>query len=287
MSLIDRLQKCSLSDLGGFRPWTIDGQIIGWLRLDVAEALKRFPSVFLVDEEAVALQAHLNSFDYRSAAIGEVARALLEMGIVQGWRNEAFAVSAVYGEAPLFRLERAAVPVFGVRAYGVHLNGFVRTAEGIKLWIGRRADNRPIEPGKLDNMVAGGLPYGLDPLSNLIKECAEEAGIEEGLARQARPVGALSYRMLHEDLLRRDTLFVYDLELPFTYRPINTDGEIAEFHLMSLDEVTAILRDSEAFKFNVAPVVIDFLVRHGYFKPGMPDYVALAMGLGAFAPEAT
>jgi hypothetical protein len=285
MSLIDRLQQCSLTDLTGFRPWSIDGRIIGWLRLDVAETLARFPSVFLVDDETVTLQAHLDTFDYRSAAIGEVARALLEMGIVQAWRNEAFAVSAVYGEQPLFRLERAAVPVFGVRAYGVHLNGFVRTAEGIKLWIGRRADNRPIEPGKLDNMVAGGLPYGLDPMSNLVKECAEEAALEEGLARQARPVGAFSYRMLHEGFLRRDTLFIYDLELPASYQPVNTDGEIAEFRLMSLDDVAAILAESDAFKFNVAPVIIDFLVRHGYLTPDRPDYVTLAMGVGAYSAD--
>jgi 8-oxo-dGTP pyrophosphatase MutT (NUDIX family) len=285
MSLIDRFHHCSLPDLGGFRPWSINGRTIGWLRPDVAEALQRFPSVFLVDDESITLQAHLDSFDYRSAAIGEVARALLEMGIVQGWRNEAFAVAAQYGETPLFRLERAAVPVFGVRAYGVHLNGFVRMPDGIKLWVGWRADNRPVEPGKLDNMVAGGLPYGLDPMSNLIKEAAEEAGITAEIARQARPAGAISYRMLHEGLLRRDTLFIYDLEVPPAFQPTNTDGEIAAFRLMSLDEVTGILRDSEAFKFNVAPVVIDFLVRHGHLTPETPGYVDLAMGLTAFLPD--
>lgn len=279
MSLLDRLHHCTLADLSAFRPWTIDGREVGWLRADVVEALRRFPSVFLVTDDAISVQAHLNTFDYRSAAIGEVARALLEMGIIQGWRNEPFAVAAHYGDAPLLRLERAAVPVFGVKAYGVHLNGYVRTPEGIKLWIGRRADNRPVEPGKLDNMVAGGLPYGLDPLRNLIKECAEEAGIAEDLARQSRPVGAISYRMLHQGFLRQDTLFIYDLELPADFQPINTDGEIADFRLISLPEATAILEDSEAFKFNVAPVVIDFLIRHGHLTPDAPGYVDLAMGL--------
>ncbi|HVJ43169.1 MAG TPA: DUF4743 domain-containing protein [Dongiaceae bacterium] len=279
MSLIERLRHCTLADLTGFRPWSIEGHEIGWLRLDVAEALRRFPSVFLVTEDTVSVQSHLNSFDYRSAAIGEVARALLEMGVIHGWRNEAFAVAAQYGDAPLLRLERAAVPVFGVKAYGVHLNGYVRTPAGLKLWIGRRADNRPVEPGKLDNIVAGGLPYGLDPLHNLIKECAEEAGITEDLARRSRPVGAISYRMLHQGFLRQDTLFVYDLELPADFQPANVDGEIADFRLMSLAEVTAILADSEAFKFNVAPVVIDFLIRHGHLTPDAPGYVDLAMGL--------
>jgi 8-oxo-dGTP pyrophosphatase MutT (NUDIX family) len=213
-----------------------------------------------------------------------VVRALAERGIVEGWRNEAFAVAAHYGEPPLLRLERAAVPVFGVKAYGVHMNGFVRDGERIRLWVGRRADNRQIEPGKLDNIVAGGLPIGLDPLANLIKECAEEAGIDEALARQAKPVGAMSYRMLHQDFLRRDTLFLYDLELPADFVPANADGEIAEFRLMELDEVTAILAETEAFKFNVAPVVIDFLIRHGHLAPDQSGYADLALGLTGLQP---
>jgi len=286
MSLSDRLLHCSIADLSAFRPWTIGGVQIGWLRHDVAEALCAYPSVFSVGTDAVALKPHLDSFDYRSAAVGDVVRALAERGIVQGWRNEAFAVAASYGETPLLRLERAAVPVFGVKAYGVHMNGFVRDGDRIKLWIGRRADNRPIEPGKLDNMVAGGLPFGLDPMANLIKECAEEAGIAEPLARRARPVGAIAYRMLHEDLLRQDTLFLYDLELPADFVPTNADGEIAEFRLMELDEIEAILSESEAFKFNVAPVIIDFLVRHGHFHPDQPGYCELALGLARLSPPA-
>ncbi len=234
MSLTDRLHHCTLPDLSGFRPWSIVDRDIGWLRHDVAEALRHFPSVFLVDDERVVLQAHLDSFDYRTAAIGEVTRALVELGIVQGWRNESFAVAANYGEQPLFH-----------------------------------------------NMVAGGLPFGLDLMSNLVKEAAEEAGVPENLARQSRPVGAISYRMLHQGFMRQDTLFIYDLDLPPSFTPSNTDGEIAEFTLMSLDQVTEILRDSEAFKFNVAPVVIDFLIRHGHLTPDHPDYVTLALGLRA------
>jgi 8-oxo-dGTP pyrophosphatase MutT (NUDIX family) len=164
------------------------------------------------------------------------------------------------------------------------MNGYVRDGEQIKLWVGQRAADRQIEPGKLDNLVAGGVPFGLDPMTNLVKECAEEAGIEEAMARQAVPVGAISYRMLHQGFLRQDTLFLYDLELPADFVPTNTDGEIASFRLMELEEVAAILTDSEAFKFNVAPVVIDFLVRHSFFKPDQPGYADLAMGLSAFQP---
>ena len=43
---------------------------------------------------------------------------------VPKWRNETFDVMARWGDKPIFRLDRGAVPFFGVRAYGVHLNGY-------------------------------------------------------------------------------------------------------------------------------------------------------------------
>jgi hypothetical protein len=48
---------------------------------------------------------------------------------------------------------------------------------------------------------------------------------------------------------------------------------------MPIDEVAAIVRDTEQFKFNCNLVIIDFLVRHGLIGPDEPDYVAIAQGL--------
>ena len=112
-----------------------------------------------------------------------------------GWRNEWFPVLTRFGAPPLMRLERAAVPMFGVHGYGVHMNGYVREGGRLKLWIGKRADNRPIEPGKLDHLVAGGIPLGLSVMECLTKECEEEAAISRGAgrARQARRRHSLSH----------------------------------------------------------------------------------------------
>jgi hypothetical protein len=41
----------------------------------------------------------------------------------------------------------------------------------------------------LDNMVAGGQPLGIGLMENVIKECGEEAGIPEAIARRAIPIG--------------------------------------------------------------------------------------------------
>ena len=177
-------------------------------------------------------------------------------------------------------LDRAAVPAFGIRAFGVHLNGFVRQGGNLKLWIGRRAADRAVEPLKLDNLVAGGQPAGLGLFANLIKEAAEEADIPRALAERSRPVGALSYCMEGELGLKPDTLFIYDLDLPADFTPRNTDGEIADFTLMDVTEVAELVRTSFDFKFNVALVLIDFFIRHGLLDPdNEPDYLALAAGL--------
>jgi hypothetical protein len=43
--------------------------------------------------------------------------------------------------------------------------------------------------------------------------------------------------------------------------------------------VAEILSAGEDFKFNVALVLIDFLIRHGHVAPDQPDYSELALGL--------
>ena len=111
------------------------------------------------------------------------------------------------------------------------------------------------------------------------KECEEEAAIPAALAARAQPAGAIRYRMEHQGWLRNDTMFVYDLELPADFTPANNDGEIASFRLMDLDEVEEILATGEDFTFNVALVLIDFLIRHGHIAPEHPDYSDLALGL--------
>ena len=195
------------------------------------------------------------------------------------WRGEPYAVTSAFGAPALFVMERAAVPLFGVRAYGVHMNGYVRKNGSVFMWIGRRARNKPTYPGLLDNMVAGGLPHGMTALACVVKECAEEAGIAEDWARRAVPVGAITYCAETQEGLRPDVQFCYDLELPAGFTPVCRDGEIEAFALLPIGEVAAIVRDSERFKFNCNLVVIDFLVRHGMVGPDAPDYVAIVQGL--------
>ncbi len=151
--------------------------------------------------------------------------------------------------------------------------------DGLHLWIGVRAKDKLVAPGKLDNLVAGGQPIGLSLTQNLIKECAEEADIPEALARRAHGVGAITYAMAVPEGLRADTLFVYDLALEPDFVPRNTDGEIESFSLMPIDAVAERLRTTDDFKFNVNLVIIDFLIRRGALGPEHPEYLDIVAGL--------
>ena len=77
----------------------------------------------------------------------------------------------------LARIDRGAIPSFGIQAIGVHVNGLVERSDGVHVWVARRAKDKQLDPGKLDHIVAGGVPAGLDPWQTLIKEAGEEGSI--------------------------------------------------------------------------------------------------------------
>lgn len=279
MSYLDRIDECNAHDLSGYRCFAIGEASVGWVRHDLAEELAGEAGVFRLGEEALTLHPSLADFDGRSVAVERVVRGLAEAGRISGWRDEHYPVATGFAAPPLMRLERAAVPYFGVRAYGVHLNGFVREGHRLKMWVARRARGKHTYPGQLDNMVAGGQPIGLGLKENLVKECAEEAAIPPEIAGRAISVGAVSYVLETPEGLRPDVLFNYDLELPPDFEPRNTDGEVESFHLWPIEEVAELVRETREFKFNCNLVVIDFLVRHGIIGPEDPDYLEILRGL--------
>lgn len=279
MSFLDRVSAFAPPDLTAYLPFRVAGQTVGSIRPAFARELEAFPDVFRIGADSIALADGLKDAQARTVAVELALRRLADKGLVPNWTGEHYRVGPSFSAPPLFTLERAAVPLLGVRAYGVHINGFVRDATGIKMWIGKRAMDRAVAPGRLDQLVAGGQPAGLSVRDNVVKECGEEASIPEALARKARPVGALFYTVARSEGLRRDMIFVHDLELPAGFVPENSDGEIESFRLLALDEVAAIVERGEEFKFNCALVAIDFMIRHGVISADHPDYDALVAGM--------
>ena len=278
MSFADHIRACNNYDPNCALPLLAGEQRVGWLRPDNAAALARFDRVFAVEPGRVRLLASGDA-DAVSAAVDEVVEALVAENRLPKWRNETFDVMERWGDPPLFRLDRGAVPFFGVRAYGVHLKAWRQTADGLALWIGRRAPDKQVAPDKLDNLVAGGIGNGHNAAATLVKEAEEEAGIAADLIARAIPVGAVTYLMETRLGLRDDVLFCYDLEVPADFAPHNHDGELVEFRLMPVAAVLDRIRTTDDFKFNVNLVILDFAVRHGLLRPDDPEYLDLAAGL--------
>lgn len=279
MRFLDHIARCNDHDMSKYRPFVVDAETVGHVRHDNADHLARFTDIFTVSRDAVALSDGLDSYEARTRAVDGVMRHLADDGVVTGWRGELYPVGGSWGGPHAFEVERAAAALLGIRAYGVHVNGYVRADEGLKMWVGVRADDRPVCPGQLDNMIAGGQPVALGLKDNVIKEAGEEAGVPRDIARTAIPVGAISYVMDDTLGLKPDLMYCWDLELPADFIPVNTDGEIAEFRLMPAEEVMEIVDSTTDFKFNCNLVNIDFFIRHGVLPPEHPDYEALLSGL--------
>ncbi len=271
------ITACTRHDLSRFTPLRIGGQDMGWIAPELADLLS-MTKWFTRQPQGVELQAYPEDFHHRSATLAVAALWVAEC-FSSRLRGEMYPVIKNWGDTPLAEIDRAAVPWFGVRGYGVHVNGFVRRDDGLYMWIAERAADRLVDPGKLDNMIGGGLPIGLTVEENLAKEAWEEAAVPAKLAATAIAVGSLSYKVEMMGGLRNDTLFVYDLELPEDFTPRNTDGEVERFTLMPLADVAAIIHDTDRFKFNCNLVLIDFMLRHNFIGPDHPEYAALIAAL--------
>ena len=210
------------------------------------------------------------------AALPRLARILAERGVYH-WRDEAFDVRSEAG-AVLTQVDRGALPLLGIRAAGVHLNGLVVRADGLHIWLARRAADKLLDPGKLDHIVAGGISAGMDRAETLEKEAAEEAGLSAELVAMATLSGTIEYTMLREEGLRRDRLYCYDLILPEDFIPRPVDGEVAGFELWPAATVLDTVRRTDDFKFNVNLVLIDLFLRHGLIAE--PEASALRGALG-------
>lgn len=280
MRFLDKVQRCNRRDLGRYIPFAADGRQLGWITQARADALLAHPAVFtpLAHHKGVTFIAALAEPDARSAAIAALIPELPK-DLFAKPRQELYAIKNHWSEPAAFRLDRGLVAAFGARAYGVHLNGYVRRGDDVSLWIGTRAGDLKVEPGKRDNMVAGGQPAGLSLMDNLVKECGEEARLGPALARSAQPAGVISYAFDAPEGLRADTLFCYDLEMPAELKPQPAE-EITRFDLMPIGEALALIRDTDSFKFNVGLVILDFAMRHGLIDPeGEPDFEDIASGL--------
>lgn len=269
------IADCNSAKLpGARRRLRIGAALVGFVEPDIVAALTAEPAI-VTEGEALVLTD--------PASLPRIVHALAEAGLLR-WRGEAFDVRAEPDGPALAQIDRGALPYFGIMSMGVHVNGLVRTVDGPAMWVGVRAATKHLDPGKLDHLVAGGVPAGLSPAATLIKEAAEEAGIPAEIAQRAVPIGRIAYAADRGEGLRRDVLLCYDLDLPAFFTPQPVDGEVARFELWPLARALETVRAGDAFKFNVNLVLIDLFIRHGLIV-GL-EATRLRAALAAPAPGA-
>jgi isopentenyldiphosphate isomerase len=284
MSFLARINECNRWAPGDYMPFIVDDERLGMARIEFARALCELDDqAFALESAGLRWAGAPSGFDARTDAMHALCDELIARGLISHQHGEQYPVTAGRREDARFLIDRACAPYFGVRAFGQHINGFVRRPAGIMMWIARRSADRRVYPNRLDNMVAGGLPWGIALRDNLRKECAEEAGMSAELADRAIAVGAITYCRASKRGLKPDVMYCYDLELPADFEPCCQDGEVAGFELLPIEQVAEIVRDTDAFKLNCNLVIIDFLVRHGVLTPEHPDYLEIVQRLRSLA----
>lgn len=272
-------------DRSRFVPLLVAGQSYGWVKRDNLHLLKEFPNVFEVTSEHVTFTSALTCLQTRSNSLDQVLLSWQGQPHIQPFMGEKYAVSQQFPKQPVCLIDRSGVAFFGVRAYGIHVNGYTFDDNGeMLMWVAKRAKNRIAYPGKLDQLVAGGIGHPYNSWQTLIKECKEEAGIEAELASQCKLVSTVRYVFETTHGVRRDSLFNYDLLLPPNYKPRSVDGEVDEFMLMSMEEVSELVATGDSFKANCNLVVIDFLLRHGFLDADQDGLLDLTAGLNPPIP---
>jgi len=181
-----------------------------------------------------------------TAALDRVALALRDAGLAGSWRHEQLAVTDAQGRL-LGTVERAAVRPLGIATHAVHLAG--RSPDG-RHWVQRRALDKPNDPGMWDTLM-GGMVAAADTLqAALARETLEEAGLaiaqlqhvrHGGRVAIRRPSGgggaAGGYTVEHVDW--------FQCTVPDGVIPVNLDGEVDEFRLMTGPQLLQSLHRNE------------------------------------------
>jgi isopentenyldiphosphate isomerase len=279
MALLDRIAECNNHDPRAYVPLFAGPQRIGSIRRDRLELIREAREVFQVHAEAVRIVDRLDTYGARSEALDWFFRSPGVSSLLPAWRSERFEVSGLDDMLPMFEVDRSAMPFLGARAFGVHVNGWVRGTDGPMMWVARRAASKSTYPGMLDNVAAGGIAARETPESAMKRECWDEAGIGPSHSSDAFAVSTVSYLMDVSEGLRAHVGYVFDLELPASWSPQQRDGEAESHTLWSLAKVRRTVEATREFKPNCSLVIIDFLLRHGQVPTSDPAFASLVSRL--------
>lgn len=207
-----------------------------------------------------------------TASLARIARALHEADIKHvrhHWRGEQLAVLGDQGQR-LGSVERGAVRPLGIATRAVHLVG--QTPDG-RVWVQQRALDKSNDPGQWDTLV-GGMVSAQDELGTaLARETWEEAGLVIGDLQALTHGGAVRVQRPTADAgdgandsgidagidarigYMVETIDWFHCTVPDGMAPVNQDGEVAQFKLLTHAELAASLQRGE-FTLEAALVLV-------------------------------
>jgi len=238
--------------------------VLGSVAVEHVAVLRRYPDAFESTPTRVALRLPAGERDERLAEIHAELRAA---GLIVAWRDEPYPLrgrdGTVHGT-----IERAASRFWGTLTLGAHCNGYVADAAGrpTHLWIARRADTKPTDPGRLDNLVGGGVPSGQGPREALIREGWEEAGLTPAQMHGARAHEVIELDCDIPEGRQLEHLHVFDLALPAGLTPRAVDGEVAWHRCMPVGEAIERAAAGE-LTTDAALVTLAFALRWRLLEP--------------------
>ncbi len=249
------------------------GPVLGSVAIRHLDALREWPDAFELlaadDGTPRALALRLPA-PARDARLAQIHARLRADGLIVGWRDEPYPLRDRRG-GEHGTLERAASRFWGMLTLGAHCNGYVADASGrpTHLWIARRSLTKPTDPGRLDNLIGGGVPAGQSPREAVVREGWEEAGLAPRQMAGLATGGLVDLECDIPEGRQHERLHVFDLALPAGLVPRNIDGEVAEHRLMPVAEALARAAAGE-LTTDAALATLDFAVRHGLVEPA-PD----------------
>lgn len=135
-------------------------------------------------------------------------------------------------------VHRDLVRWLGVRTNSVHLVGW----QGDTCWVQERAAHKAEEPGRLDTLVGGTVSWEEDASATLERETWEEAGLSLRQLTKLTSFGQieLRYPTVNEEDGRYtvETVHCLTAHVMPGVRPVNQDGEVANFLPLKAEELS-------------------------------------------------
>ncbi len=199
---------------------------------------KEFPTLFVGNSLVISPNLSRDLVDQQLHAL---AQCLLNEGCLPKWRNELLDVWV--GGHSIGAIDRGAVRALGLVTRAVHLNAWSESGD---LWVARRALDKATDPGLWDTLVGGLVGLGEGDDLALVRETAEEAGLDELALVERTPLRVITHlqRRLPEGFQSEDVI-TCECVLPLDVVPENQDGEVMTIVALPPNEVAQMLLDNE------------------------------------------